>query len=385
MMLKLGRKRKLQAIVVALFVVVAAYAKVTGPDAGYTNAPGDFGNCTACHNDPVEEPDKGPGSVRINGVPATYQPGQQYTLTVTVQQTNRVRYGFQLTVIDRTGSRAGTLASLGPETQVNVITGPGGRQYIEHTQLGTNPTGVGVGSWQIRWTAPSTDIGTVTFYVAGNAADGNLSTFGDYIYTNLVTSDSPESKVSVALVSDPTGLTLGAGSTYTITWTGTGGSNVAGYEARYSTDDGATFPITNLIAATTDNTVRSFDWTVPNKPTSQARIRIEASSALGTAVNSISGRFTISGDGAVQPPHISGASVIGKALWVSGTNFEIGAQLFMDGAKQKKTFNDDANPTTMLFAKKSGKNVSRGQTVVLQVKNPDGTVSNEFSFTRPTE
>src|SRR4029453_12543439 len=110
-MFKLHRKEKLQSIVVILFVAVVAYAKITGPDAGYTNAPGDLGNCTACH-DEFEVPNVGPGSIRMNDFPAVYNPGQQYTVSVTVQQANRQRYGFQLTALDKNGNRAGTLQLL---------------------------------------------------------------------------------------------------------------------------------------------------------------------------------------------------------------------------------------------------------------------------------
>ncbi|HXF39753.1 MAG TPA: BACON domain-containing carbohydrate-binding protein, partial [Blastocatellia bacterium] len=82
-------------------------------------------------------------------------------------------------------------------------------------------------------------------------------------------------------------------------------------------------------------------------------------------------------------PTISGAMVEGKRLIVVGVNFGLDAVLFMDGAKQKKTFNDDVSPSTMLVAMKSGKNkISVGQTVTLQVRNPDNTLSPEFPFTR---
>lgn len=83
------------------------------------------------------------------------------------------------------------------------------------------------------------------------------------------------------------------------------------------------------------------------------------------------------------PPAILEAAVFKKQLLVMGVNFDFEAQLLMDGAKQKKTFNDEVNPHTMLVARKTGKNIEPGQTVVLQIKNPDGTLSNEFSFTRP--
>jgi hypothetical protein len=82
-------------------------------------------------------------------------------------------------------------------------------------------------------------------------------------------------------------------------------------------------------------------------------------------------------------PTITGAMVEGKHLIVLGVNFGLNAVLLMDSEKQKKTFNDDANPSTMLVAMKSGKNkISVGQTVRLQVRNPDDSLSPEFLFTR---
>src|SRR5713226_5409099 len=95
----LDTRRKLQSIVLLLFVAAVAYAKITGPDAGYTDAPGDLGNCTACH-DTYHDPNVGPGSVRLDGAPSVYNPGQQYTLMLTVQQSvppspPRKAFGFQ--------------------------------------------------------------------------------------------------------------------------------------------------------------------------------------------------------------------------------------------------------------------------------------------------
>ena len=83
--------------------------------------------------------------------------------------------------------------------------------------------------------------------------------------------------------------------------------------------------------------------------------------------------------------------VKGKALNISGENFADGALLFMceacetpvtEGNKVKKTGNDPDNPTTLITARKAGKTIAVGQTVVLQVRNPDGTASQPFSFTR---
>ena len=338
--------RRIKASVLVLFLAAVAYARVTGPEPGYTNAPGDIGNCTACHDHPGQI-NVGSGNVRIDGVPAVYETGRDYTVAVTVQQAGRQRFGFQLTAIDGSGNRAGTFGSLGGDTQVIPEVGLGGRQYIVHTQSGTSGSS-GSHVWEIRWTAPSTDAGTVRFFVAGNAADGDGTNQGnDFIYTNSFPSDSSTSVVTLLLLSQPDNQTLQAGSKFTINWTATGGSNLAGYEVRYSTDDGMTFPITNLVFSTTNTSVTSYEWTVPNTATTQARLRVQASSQSGSAVNAISGRFTITGGGSIPMPQIFNASVSGKKLIVTGVDFGFGADLFIDGQKQKKTFNDELNPTTM--------------------------------------
>jgi hypothetical protein len=91
--------------------------------------------------------------------------------------------------------------------------------------------------------------------------------------------------------------------------------------------------------------------------------------------------FTITQEGS-RGPKITSAVVEGKHLIVTGTNFDNGALLFMDGVKVKKTGNSETSPTTGLVARKAGKSIARGSTVVLSVQNNDGTKSNDFSFTR---
>jgi hypothetical protein len=80
-------------------------------------------------------------------------------------------------------------------------------------------------------------------------------------------------------------------------------------------------------------------------------------------------------------PHITGASVSGKKLSVFGSGFDSGAKVLLNGESQK-TSNDDQNPATALIARKSGNKITPGQTATLQVRNADGTLSNQFSFTR---
>jgi hypothetical protein len=377
-MRNLKLKRKIQVAIILFAVPVMAYASAFGPDFGYTGAPGDNGNCTACHTGTLNQ---GSGSVVVTGIPNAYQPGQQYPLTVTVQFAGRVRFGFQLTAIDSNSNRAGTLESLGADTSLNPSLGAGGRQYIEQTQQGNS--GTGSRSWQIRWTAPATDIGAVRFFVAGNAANNNGASSGDNIYTNSYLSDpNAATPVTVALVSQPEGQTLSAGSVYRINWNVTGASNVELVEVRYSTDDGATFPIANFVFSTTNPSVTSFDWTVPNTPTTQARIRVQASTRQGTALESRSGRFTIQiGGPVVNKPSITSVVLKGPKLFVNGSNFQEGAIVEMNGQDQKTATWDP--PGQSLRCKKAGNKIAPGATVSLVVRNPDNTKSDEFLFTAP--
>jgi protocatechuate 3,4-dioxygenase beta subunit len=82
-----------------------------------------------------------------------------------------------------------------------------------------------------------------------------------------------------------------------------------------------------------------------------------------------------------DPPTISGASVSGKQLIVTGQNFDSGAKVYLNGDKQK-TSNDASSPAAVLIAKKAGKKINVGDAATLQVRNSDNSLSSEFLFTR---
>ena len=77
-------------------------------------------------------------------------------------------------------------------------------------------------------------------------------------------------------------------------------------------------------------------------------------------------------------PGIVSASVEGKRLFVVGENFDPGAVILRNGVEQK-TKNDPQNPQTALIGKKAGKKIKPGER--LRVRNPNGTLSREFTFT----
>lgn len=187
-------------VALVLMVVAAstlASANETGPILGFTGAPGEFpdgANCTygpgqGCHESFAAN--SGPGSVTID-VPDGYEPGLTYTITVNVAQAGQLRWGFQMTVLDALHQPAGTSVPTDTNAQLQDFSTFTERQYISHTIGGTAADRPNGNSWTIDWTAPETNVGKVTFWAAGNAANNDVMSEGDYIYTTFETIQAPE-------------------------------------------------------------------------------------------------------------------------------------------------------------------------------------------------
>ena len=86
-------------------------------------------------------------------------------------------------------------------------------------------------------------------------------------------------------------------------------------------------------------------------------------------------------DANLPVPTITAVSISKKNLIVSGTGFDARPKILLNG-EQQKTLVDELELGT-LVGKKVAKKIGSGQSVVLQVKNSDGTLSPEFNFTRP--
>jgi hypothetical protein len=157
--------------------VPQASAWSSGPPDGFAGNPPALISCRACHGEAI-----GDGTIALLGLPAGYDPGITYTLTLELADPGQGRWGFELTPIDNaTLYQAGTLIATDlTNTQLSDNPGPD-PDYLKHTTDGTYD-GVmdGPVTWSFDWTAPAA--GDVTFYLAGNAANGNGSPSGDYIY-----------------------------------------------------------------------------------------------------------------------------------------------------------------------------------------------------------
>ena len=146
-----------------------------------TGAPGvpDQGqSCLSCHGSSSS------GTLVIQNLPIQYKIGQKYTISVKLSQVGRQRWGFVLTALDQNRNRAGTLESIDGNTQVFRS---GERQYIGHTSGGTAAGKVNSNTWIFNWTAPEVNVGEISFYASGNAANNNSWTSGDNGYKTQTT------------------------------------------------------------------------------------------------------------------------------------------------------------------------------------------------------
>lgn len=158
----------------------------TQPPPGNSNDPPGNGSCakTGCHSDNGLQSGTGKVFVTIgpdaaNQSPisaSTYTPGTTYTMQVDIQNTTGVVFGFQMIGLDNSNAQAGTF-TVTNSTNTSLLTlGGSGKSYIGHKTSNATKT------WTFQWTAPSSNVGPVTFFAIGNAANGNGNRSGDNIY-----------------------------------------------------------------------------------------------------------------------------------------------------------------------------------------------------------
>jgi hypothetical protein len=153
-----------------------------GPPAGFS---GGFGedHCQACHTG--DKMNASPGRLTISA-PERYRPGESYPVTITLTRPGMAIGGFQLTArFEDDSAQAGTLSPAdGQQDRVKVLTDRG-VQYAYHSRPGAQLTATDVVRWTLRWTAPA-GRRAVFFNAAANAANGDDSQAGDFVYLSKV-------------------------------------------------------------------------------------------------------------------------------------------------------------------------------------------------------
>lgn len=168
-----------------------------GPPPAHT---GGFGepNCRECHFDHrLNAPG---GELRLRGFPTTYRGDSVYPLEILLVRPKLARAGFQLAVRfaggKMAGHSAGWIQTEGRRVQ-RVRRSSDSVTYAEHTLQGSRPVATDTARWRIRWRAPARRRAPVILHLAANAANGDDSEFGDFIYVSTRESD-PTGKDAVA-------------------------------------------------------------------------------------------------------------------------------------------------------------------------------------------
>ena len=201
----------------------SVFAFSFGPPEEKTGAPNE-GSCADANCHAGNDLNASGGSLMLT-IPETYQPNQVYEIIVSLERAGQSRWGFEMTALDADGASAGTFEITdAANTQLKE---KNSKQYVMHTADGSAQGTNDKNEWSLKWTAPAADIGPITFYTAGNAADGNFIPAGDYIYTEQAESTPPIPTVvgvSLEIVGDTTLSTMDtvAGVSYTLKVTNTG-------------------------------------------------------------------------------------------------------------------------------------------------------------------
>ncbi len=241
-------KKKITRVYALFWAVLAGSLFLSfnsNPPDDRTGAPPSFTTCASatggCHSGGT-----GTGNVTIAGLPATIDPNTTYPISVTVTRTNSnpLKGGFQMVVLDDNNDNIGTLSNPGANSTTQ---SSGGRTFFEH-----NPAVLFGGSdditFTVDWTSPATGTGGVTMYSAALLANNNGSNDGDVTVTTTASGTFAGGGGPITVDVTGTDVSCFGGNDGTATATATGGGGPPYSYAWSNGGTGAT--ITGLTAGT---------------------------------------------------------------------------------------------------------------------------------------
>lgn len=160
-----------------------------GAPVSSTGAPDEQTCATAgCHDTYPANIGHGSMSISVEGAENGYEAGKTYNVTVHVNDKDSKRFGFQLVALhDSDKSNAGAMTVADP-TRTQILMNDlkfQDRKYVTYTYKGTEKVTDGVGSWTVKWTAPTTGK-NITLYAATVIANDDDTDYGDYVLTGSV-------------------------------------------------------------------------------------------------------------------------------------------------------------------------------------------------------
>jgi hypothetical protein len=143
-----SRMKFMVLLIILVLINSSGYAHTTYT--GYSGAPGSKGYCSQCHG-------SGTGTIVVSGVPSYYQSSQSYTITVAHNGGSPIVNFNASTRVGTSTSVAGTFAGSSNTSTYSVT----------NYETGVHATTANFDTARYIWTAPSSGIGTVTFYISG--------------------------------------------------------------------------------------------------------------------------------------------------------------------------------------------------------------------------
>ncbi|MBI1306211.1 MAG: T9SS type A sorting domain-containing protein [Bacteroidetes bacterium] len=187
--------KKVRTLIFTLAFLSVSFLTFTyesGAGGGYTGAPSE-NNCTysGCHTGITLNSGHYANNLTLTGNWSNngYIPDSSYNLRISMSTPGISTWGFSVTALTSSNVPAGdfTITSSSRTQKRTRSYSSYTRQYVEHKYSGTSSTSTNNTYWDFKWTAPSTNVGDIKFYVALNVANGNGSQSGDTIYTKTFT------------------------------------------------------------------------------------------------------------------------------------------------------------------------------------------------------
>jgi hypothetical protein len=196
----------MKKIVYLLFIICFAVVmfsgveKSAGPPGCHAGEAPNFFNCTVCHSDNPVNTGSANITFDLGGADTGYIPGHTYDINISVKKTGMLAAGFEFIALQNNSLSVspGTITLTNPVRTQKVdpsnphVQGCALQQkvWVEHTFQGILSDAFGESLWSFKWKAPSTPVGSITFYLAALQTNYNGDEFGDYVYTRSLTANS---------------------------------------------------------------------------------------------------------------------------------------------------------------------------------------------------
>lgn len=176
------KKQLLTLTGLVVFIICTAEVTSDNGKAGYTGSPGET-KCNNCHSSYALNSGGGNISMTSNMPNGKYVPGQTYTINLAVSRIGNSLFGLGCEALTSSNANAGSFTMTNNNTQLKNKTVNGvSRTNVVHTLNGGS--GQNTKTFSFNWTAPQTNIGNITFYFAGIAANSDGNENSDYVYSS---------------------------------------------------------------------------------------------------------------------------------------------------------------------------------------------------------